>query len=133
MNSRSMAPRPSTMFLVIVISLLSAVFGTGTVLGFGQDEERKDVIYRGKTVAVWLKLLKDKDPKTHQTAIAALIEVFQDREAQVASDAAEALAAAGSEAVPSLIEAMKRPEPSIRAFAASALGYMHPPAKEAIR
>jgi HEAT repeat protein len=93
---------------------------------------QKESLYRGKTMTEWTKLLMDKDLKTRETAVAALIEAFQDKDVNVASAAADAVSHVGQEAVPRLIRAMNRPEPSIRAFSASALGYMHPTAKEAI-
>jgi RNA polymerase sigma factor (sigma-70 family) len=106
------------------------------------DGER--VLYQGKPVDHWLKVLKDRDAGYRIQAIKALgaigagdkrtipaiLECLKDR--QVGYSAGQALAGIGKDGVAALIGSLKAKDREARANAITALNEMGPEAKEAV-
>src|SRR5262245_45342987 len=120
-----------------------AILSLGVALLIGltsraDDADEKKGIYDGKSLRVWIGLLKDRDPATRiraaqtlwkigpkaRTAVPALGEALRDRNADVRRFAALALGAIGAEArlaTRALRESLRDAEPVVRASAARSL------------
>jgi HEAT repeat protein len=111
-------------------------------------QEEKPPDYASKPLAKWIEALKDKDnPELRmearqalgptgpyaKVAVPALIDALRHTEPPLAWDTAQTLADYGPSVVPSLLRALRRrPEASVRAGVAEALGYVRPKAPEAV-
>jgi HEAT repeat protein len=118
---------------------------TGVVVSSGQEQPKPN--YAAKSLEKWIDALTDLDhPELRlearkalgpdgpyvKVAVRALIEALGHKERLVSSDTAETLADYGPRVVPSLVRALQRPEASVRATVAEALGYMRPRVIEAV-
>ncbi|MBI4324742.1 MAG: HEAT repeat domain-containing protein [Chloroflexi bacterium] len=65
-------------------------------------------------------------------AVPALVEIFKSTEKDHPQQASHALARIGPGAIPALVAALSHPAPRVRALAASTVGSIGPPAREAV-
>jgi len=126
--------------------LLSAAIVVAMV-GLAAAQDKKAPDRPSKTVAQWIESLRKEtdlkfadqarealgpDGAFAKTAIPKLIDALGDDSGLVHSTTVSTLADYGSPAVPALVAALKRPEASVRAGAAWALGGVRPKPVEAI-
>jgi HEAT repeat protein len=106
-----------------------------------QAQELPD--YTKRPLNEWLELLNSteanearralgSDGPYAKVAVPALIDAFKDKRRPASSVVSEVLADYGPSIVPNLVRALKRPEPSVRAGVAQALGYVRPRALGAV-
>jgi HEAT repeat protein len=127
--------------LLVCIAILS--------IGCSKKKEEEDVVYQGKPLSAWIKMLEDTNPSTRfaaihavgkigpeaREAIPALVETIRqtrNHDKRILFACNHALLAMGKEIVPDMISVLKDEDWEMRRGAAWILGKVGPDAKDAV-